>query len=430
MSGYVEEVWKQIFLEESVVQEVTRKGFIDIEAKLIREKYKREPRLMTKFDQSVNLPKIFHKYGFSLLAVNHGTYRIGDFNPYLSVEEFQSSAPLLHEIDLSNIETLDIQNVYSEPAVMNIAHATGLLEREFGTQLEQTVLGRMRTGDFSFAIDSAKHGTSTFDVSGVQIEIDAGYECEDFFVVFEVKNFSTQDCNLRQLYYPYRHWAKKIQKPVRSVYLTRSNDVYSFFEVVYDDPMNLSTSRFSKTSHYKLHQEFEPNQALPLIPLKLDFSAPFPQADVFTRIIDLVMILLDSDKSLSDLASQYSFDQRQSGYYTSAARYLGLISTYRTESGSTMFTPTTGAIELFGLPGEIRNRMLAQQVLKVPGCKQILELWLSEKSRPSISDCESILSRLAIKGISGNTVRRRASSISGWVGWIIESGLQDCNSQG
>ena len=53
---------------------------------------------------------------------------------------------------------------------------------------------------------------------------------------------------------------------------------------------------------------------------------PFPQADSFERVINLCELLKQKGFiSKNDITQNYDFDYRQTNYYSSAARYLGLI---------------------------------------------------------------------------------------------------------
>ena len=77
-----------------------RKVFI-ISAEQIRE-YK-EPRLMTKFDFSKQLPQIFKNITWNA-PINNGTYILGDFNLYSKLPSIKPKPKIL-EIP-SYIETM------------------------------------------------------------------------------------------------------------------------------------------------------------------------------------------------------------------------------------------------------------------------------------------------------------------------------------
>src|SRR5205085_2509891 len=58
-------------------------------------------------------------------------------------------------------------------------------------------------------------------------------------------------------------------------------------------------------------------------------AVPFPQADKFTRIVDLLGLLYASDLTKQEITEMYQFDPRQTQYYTSSAIYLDMIQKFR-----------------------------------------------------------------------------------------------------
>lgn len=52
---------------------------------------------------------------------------------------------------------------------------------------------------------------------------------------------------------------------------------------------------------------------------------PFPQANSFPRVVDLLGLLVNEELTPEQITSVYDFDERQTDYYTNAAIYLGLI---------------------------------------------------------------------------------------------------------
>src|SRR5690606_9488488 len=94
-------------------------------------------------------------------------------------------------------------------------------------KLLPTISGRMSSEDFSFKIRNVINNEWVpICVSNSQIEIDGGYEGLKSFIIIEAKNSISDDFLIRQLYYPYRLWKKRLQKPVRPVFLTYSNGIF------------------------------------------------------------------------------------------------------------------------------------------------------------------------------------------------------------
>ncbi len=86
------------------------------------------------------------------------------------------------------------------------AYNTGLLS-DFveGEKLYQTIRGRERSKPFAFRLTD---NDPLIEVKGVQIEVDAGYEGERDVILIEAKIGTRKSFNIRQLYYPYRHFSQ------------------------------------------------------------------------------------------------------------------------------------------------------------------------------------------------------------------------------
>ena len=61
------------------------------------------------------------------------------------------------------------------------------------------------------------------------------------------------------------------------------------------------------------------------VTIEVEPNLPFPQADKFERVINLCELLNEKILNKDEVTAKYDFDARQTDYYTSAARYLGLI---------------------------------------------------------------------------------------------------------
>lgn len=57
----------------------------------------------------------------------------------------------------------------------------------------------------------------------------------------------------------------------------------------------------------------------------LDPKIPFPQADVFSRVVALLGLLVERDLTTDEVTLNDGFDARQAYYCADAAMYLGLV---------------------------------------------------------------------------------------------------------
>jgi len=218
--------WEKIFEKYDILNQVDINGQFKISAKQIREF--REPRLMAKFDQTINLPEIFSDNTLAILPVTRGDYVISHFDAY---HKFEEDSVTIKKVSLPTyIQSLDINNITSEATALNCAVATGIIADFLqDDDLIATVSGRMGSGTFDFNIDNLKSKTTcTVQVKKSQIEIDAAYEGIRGLAIFEAKRDLYEDFLVRQLYYPFRVWQNRVTKSVRPVFLIYSNGIYRF----------------------------------------------------------------------------------------------------------------------------------------------------------------------------------------------------------
>ena len=217
--GLNDRAWEQLFDKYHILDEISNNGSFTISAEQIKEF--REPRLMTKFDHKVNLPKVFANNGLAILPITRGDYIISSFGAY---KEFETPSGNIQRVSIpAYIQSLMPQFLVSEAISLNCAYACGILndflEDEY---IVSTVSGRMGSGDFEFDI-STSFGTKQLSVSNSQIEIDAAYEGINYLSLFEAKRDLSDDFLVRQLYYPFRVWSSRVTKPVKPVFLIFSN---------------------------------------------------------------------------------------------------------------------------------------------------------------------------------------------------------------
>ena len=110
-----------------------------------------------------------------------------------------------------------------------------------------------------------------------------------------------------------------------------SNDVFSFYVFHFRDVTNYNSIELVLKRKYQIGAReieledivaaLERVQVLPEPP-----GVPFPQADSFNRVIDLLTQLQGAGiMSQEDVTTNHAFDLRQTQYYTNAGRYLALV---------------------------------------------------------------------------------------------------------
>lgn len=287
----------------------------------------REPRLMTKFDTKESLPKIFNN--MSILPNSRGTYLIGYFDTY---EEFPPIEREIHHVYFPEyLETIDKDNINSEANAINAICISGILDDFLeDDEFLHTISGKMSSGIFKFNIYDKKFKKYVnINVNNSQIEIDAGFENMNSICLIEAKNIVHDNFIVRQLYYPLRCWKNKVSKPIRTVFMIYSNNIFRLIEYEFTDVNNYNSIRFIKQKNYSfevvtislddLIDIYKNSKSLPE-----PEGVPFLQANNFNTVISLLELLNEEELTPSEIADKIGFDIRQSDYYFNAARYLGL----------------------------------------------------------------------------------------------------------
>ncbi|MGG3400934.1 translation elongation factor [Bacillus paranthracis] len=417
-----DKAWDILFDRHNILQNVQRNGFFEIQAKEIKKE--REPRLMAKFDHYSNLPKLFKDNGLSILPISRSSYIIGEFDVYEKVTYNQKLKPI--QVDFpSDLTTIDPTNLYSESSALHCAHVTGMMENVLGEQSFQTISGRMSSKEFDFNIRTRKGNDHLVSIKNSQVEIDGGYESQSQFMIVEAKNATVDDFLVRQLYYPYRLWQAKTYKEVKPVFFTYSNDIFSFFIYEFTDPHRYNSAKLIEQKDFIIaHEELELEDIVEVfhtVHIQPEPEIPFPQADSFPRIVDLLGLLVENDLSKDDITRNYDFDERQTGYYTAAGMYLGLIEKYKDENRQVMFTLTRAGRGIMRLKTKDKFLRLAKSILVHEPFKQVLAEYFQTSTPPEKERVVEIMKRCNLYNVnSESTYFRRASTVMGWINWILE----------
>lgn len=413
--------WKKLFEKHKISEKVNDKGFYEIKASAINEF--REARLMTKFDFKSQLPEIFSNNNFSILPISRGSYVISDIDTF---QDFENNETAITKIDFPNyLESIDFNNITSESTALNCAYVSGIIE-DFvqDEELKPTVSGRMSSLAFDFNINSKK-SLLNINVNNSQIEIDGGYEGIESLNLIEAKNSISKDFLIRQVFYPYKLWENKITKKVRPLFLTYSNGIFHFREYVFEDPTHYNSLKLIREKKYAIRDgaiNLELIQkTLNQVKIVKEPTIPFPQADSFERVINLCE-LLNENKVLNReyITDNYDFNVRQTNYYTDAGRYLGLIDK-KQENGEIIYFLTESGQKLFNLSIIDRQQKFIELVLSHLVFNKVLKLYFKKSESPSWNEIVEIMKESNLYKVnSESTFKRRSSTISSWINWILD----------
>lgn len=417
--GLNDTAWENLFDKYHILTEIEQNGQFIISANQIKEF--REPRLMTKFDHKVNLPAIFSENNLAILPITRGDYVISSFSAY---KEFDEPDDNVQRISIpTHIQSLMPQFIISEAIALNCANACGILNDFLEDDvLLPTVSGRMSSGGFGFNINTT-FGTKYVTVNNSQIEIDAAYEGINYLSLFEAKRDLSDDFLVRQLYYPFRVWRSRVTKPVKPVFLIFSNGVFSLYQYQFEDPRNYNSLCLVKQKNYIIATEIsllDIENLLQTVPLVQEPDISFPQADRMSRIVNLIELLNEKPMTKQDITSEYAFDERQTNYYTDAARYLGLVEKDHDDEGNILFRLSARGRHIMGLEYKERQLAIVTQILMHKVFNETLKLHLRCGEMPNKQTVIQIMKSSNLYHVEADsTYLRRSSTVIGWINWIL-----------
>lgn len=414
--------WEQLFSKYDILNQISANGQFQISATQIKEF--REPRLMVKFDHTINLPKIFADNQLAILPITRGDYVISHFEAYHKFED--DNAPITRVSLPTYIQSLDYNNIFSEAIALNCAVAAGIVAEFLQDEdLVSTVSGRMGSGTFYFNIDnSSTNKRLQVQVNNSQIEIDAAYEGVKGLALFEAKRDLSEDFLIRQIYYPFRVWQNRITKPVRPLFMIYSNGIYRLYEYAFHDENYYNSLVLVSQKNYSIEDtsiEITDIQAvLQNATITVEPQIPFPQADSFERVINICELSNEQELSRNDVTEQYAFDERQTNYYTDAARYLGLLEK-RKDGAMPIYGLSNTGKRILGLNYRQRQLAFCNLILSHKAFSDTLRKYLEKGSMPSTDEIVQIMKAANLYNVgSDSTFERRSSTIKGWLNWIIK----------
>lgn len=416
-----DDAWVRLFERYDILRYIEENGEFRISAKQIKEE--REPRLMAKFDHAINLPDIFRRNKLTILPITRGDYVISHFDAYHTFEH--EDTPIQRVSLPTYLQSIDGNNISSESIALNCAVAAGIVKVFLGDEeILSTVSGRMGSGEFDFRIRNLKsEELCNVQVRNSQIEIDAAYEGICSLALFEAKRDISADFLVRQLYYPYRVWRKRITKPVRPIFLVYSNGIYHIYEYTFENPEIYSSILLIKQQRYTVEDisitAEDIQHSLRTVVPEEEPEVPFPQANSFARVINLCELLAEQRLSRDEVTERYAFDARQTNYYTDAARYLGLIEK-KTVDGIRYYELSKRGQRILRMGYRERQIAYCSCILSHRIFASVLSRYFQTGAMPETNDIVQMMKRSNLYHVvTENTYERRSSTIKGWINWII-----------
>lgn len=422
-----DKAWSLLFEHFDIINKIKQDGQFEVTANEIKEIGKREPRLMAKFDSHAELPQLFQKNELSILPITRGSYIIAPFEAYHRFPKKYHDDGIIYVAFPEHIESIDANNINSEIIAINSAYLSGILKDFIGDDgLIPTVSGRMSSNAFSFNINNiSANRLMQINVQNSQIEIDAAYEGESLVLIEAKNNILSDDFLIRQMYYPFRRWQDQLRKKVKTVFIVYTNSVFYLYEYKFEDITNYNSlilSKFQRYSFEPLNIELSDIEKLLSHTTVIDepVGLPFPQADKFSRIINLCELLYSTPMTKGEITSNYDFVSRQSAYYSSSGEYLGLFY----GDGEQMFLTEKGE-NIFRLSPRARQLEFVKLIIQHRVFNLALKSYFEKSQPPTRETVVEIMKTCGLNKVGTNeeyansTYGRRAGTVIGWVNWIL-----------
>lgn len=208
----------------------------------------KEVRLLCKQDTREDRPQVFIDNNLFILPVKNKFYNIVKGEGYIDIHPIdEKKIAYKPKLDFV-LETSHVGD--SEMQYLDFAYASSVI-RTFmqDPTLVLTIRGRKYTPDFSFNV-----GKNLINVSGVQTEVDAGYEGKNQVVLIEAKNINASNIIIRQLFYPYRQWQLATKKKVSTLFFEKDkrDNSYAIRQFIFTDPNDYNSIEFVKAAKYEI----------------------------------------------------------------------------------------------------------------------------------------------------------------------------------
>ena len=426
----VSDAWQELIDKYDILTEIANNGFFKISASQIKEV--KEPRLMAKWDSSEQLPKSLKKNKINILPDSRSSYILSDFLLYEELPKVVEHVKNMAKVELPDLQTIDVDNITSEANAINVLQISGILEDFLKLDVDDilygTFNGRMSSGKFDFKVDTKRKIPLKVDVDRAQIENDGGFESNHCVVILEAKNVLHEDFHIRQLYYPYRLWESKVDKPVRLIFSIYTNKIFRLMEYRFKEKGNYSSIELVRTKNYSLEDTsitsdeikdvYDSIEDIEVISDNMngESSVPFIQADNFERIVSLLENMYENPMTSEEIIELMKFTNRQKDYYFNAGKYLGLFQRIK-EDKVTRYGLTSIGVAVYKKSYKNRQLGLVKLILSHKIFRDLFGEILETGIIPDKGRVVEL--ELEYNVCSIDVASRRATSVISWLNWIF-----------
>ncbi len=416
-------VWRHILSRAEYQQELKERGYFEISSKELNgfsQPLKGpDARILVKFDSTRQVPSALKEAGLFPLTINRARFAVGAFNVF-------SELPPLEEADLQVIrfesphDALNANRITSESLALLVAASSGVMAEFAGKDVELSFFGKVVMDEFLFSARAKDGSAVEFSAAGIQMEVDAVFESDQEMLIIEAKVGRPSDFNIRQLYFPYRHYHQRTKKTIRPILMVYSGGIFEFIEYRFTNICDISSFEMVGTRVFAVLAPESDLQRLKEIASGPKSFLPnnlvtFPQANDFDKVIQLLNFSKRSSVTSDQVRHHLGVVARQVSYYIQAALYLGLV-----EKTATGVRSTAHARQLLALSAQKRDFELSALLVQIPTIRKCFLFAIETGRLPSMEESiHSLADQVDLAGINETTKRRRLSTAISWTKWIL-----------
>lgn len=221
----------------------------------------------------------------------------------------------------------------------------------------------------------------------------------------------------------------KVKKPIRLVFSIYSNQIYRLLEYKFENIDNYSSICLVKEKNYSIQDTEINNHDLEEVYKKTTvlyddnkdkIDIPFIQANSFERVISLLEILSQEEKTTEEISDIMQFELRQSDYYFNAGNYLGLfekLDSSELNKKIKKVSLTKLGRKVFSLKYKERQLKLVELILQH---SIFNELFYQAFTTGDLPTKELIIEKMIEYNVCNEgQIERRSSSVYAWLKWIF-----------
>ena len=428
--------WDTIFSRLNLLETIDSENIVSISTNDVKQININEPHRLARIDCTDDLPSIFrknHLYIFQEDGKNE--YIIGRFNAFTKLD-YNHADYVIKQTPFESFKISNPLEIHYKPDAILTAFNYGLLSNITNPQsdsfdLKMVSFGRRNTGPFDFNVDilnknrNNKVGNYNIKINNLQIELGGVFENSDKIILVEAELNKHTDFITKRLYYPYRALTEASEKPIYNVFLTASNgSIYTHIYIIEDKQSYNSIKQINciRYDFFKPISISDIKEILDKVHIVNErHDTIIPQANSMDRIFETLNIVKNERYiSASEIGKRMCLSERQGGYYSNACLYLNLLDRIKCGSSYRYFLTNFGT-EMLSKPWKEKNLMMVEAIARHNIFNYFIKQYLDNQERPDQSDIIDWLGNNVDKMNTDNrTPSRRASTVLGWMDWIIQ----------